>query len=488
MAPLAERAIDFELNEAFAAWRKSASKNEVPASLLYHRPLRRELASLQPNNAWKINNKIELVTQSTAHPDAVRQPYVRTLLQHDPIVLLDGGELLPLGQDETLREAREILRQLPMDAEVTDIGKQPVFIRSYAGPGGVTLVVVNASAWNATANITLDVPRRAVMKPLARTDDAPSNQPQVLAAGQQTWPLTLEPYAIRAVRIDDPGVRVHDVDAAASPAARAELAARLTDFEERNLTVPRSYSALKNPSFESLDDTGPIAGWKSTNPSAAVELDGTIVRDGATSVHFRNQTGFAALESDPFPMPPTGQLAMTVYMRGQKLAPGAELRMVIESASAGQRYRRVQPIRPNAAADGNQWREQPILVNDLPLERGGDLRVRFELTGPGEVWLDAVNLYDLLFPLKWYKHEEAEILEFAKLKYAAESAFDEGRVVDCARVLEKYWPRFVTEYTPEAEVAGRALPNRQPQLPPQPDQIEQPAPDIRESIKRMFRK
>jgi hypothetical protein len=487
MAPLAKRAIDFELNEAFAAWRKSPEKNEAAAALHYHRPQRLQLASFQPQNTWKIKGGIELVTQSTAHAGAVRQPYVRTLLQHDPIVLLDGGELLPLGQDDTLREAREILRQLPVEADVAEVVQQPVTVRTYAAADGVTLLVVNGSPWETTADIKLDVPRTAVMKPLGAADDAQLNQPRALAAGRQSWPLTLEPYAIRAVRIESPDVRVLDVVAKPNQAARAELAARLMDFQQRNLTAPRSYNVLRNPSFELLSGATSISGWRSTNAAATVELDDSNARHGATSVHFRNQSGAAALESDAFPMPPTGQLAMTVFVRGQRMAPGGELRVVIESIDGGHRYRRSQPVRPlDPDADANQWKVQPILVNDLPLELPGNICVRFEMTGPGEVWLDAVTLYDLLFPLKWYKHEDNELLEIAILKFAAKSALDEGRIVDCARVLEKYWPRFVTEYTPAVQVAARPVPNRQQPLSPQPNQNEQPAPGIRESIKRVL--
>jgi hypothetical protein len=484
MAPLAERAVDLELNEAFSAWRSSPEKNDVPAALLYHRPQRRRLASFDPKNTWKMNGPLELVAQSTAHSDAIRQPYVRTLLQHDPMVLLDGGELLPLGQDDTLRQARDILRQLPIAAEVTDVVKQPVTVRTYSEREGVTLLVVNASPWEATADIMLDVPRRAVMNPLIQTGDGQLDEPRSLTDGRHSWPLNLEPFAIRAVRIDTPGVRVGDVAAKVSNAAHAELAARIRDFEKRNLTAPRSYNALTNPSFESPGGAAPLAGWKTTSASATVELDATSFRDGATSVHFRNQSGAAALESDPFPIPPTGQLAMTVFVRGLRTAPGAELRMVIESNNAAHRYRRSQPVQPHA--DDGQWKLEPILVNDLPLELRGDLRLRFEMTGPGEVWLDAVTLYDLLFPLKWYKHEDAELVEFAILKFAAKTAFDEGRFVDCARVLEKYWPRFVTEYTPAIEVAARPTPTRQQPLPPQPNQNEQPAPGISDRIKRVF--
>jgi hypothetical protein len=278
------------------------------------------------------------------------------------------------------------------------------------------------------------------------------------------------------------------VNAEPSPAAKDELAARIADLKTRDLTAPRLYVALRNPSFEPVGGAGPPAGWRLTGRAAAVELDATNPKDGTTCLYFKNEAGSAALESDPFPSPPTGQLAMTVLVRGQQMAAGSELRMIIETKHDGQLYRRSAIIAPAAGAAAEQWQSKAILVNDLPLEVRGDMRILFVMTGPGEVWLDGVTLYDLLFPLKFYKFEEAEILQFVQLKNAAQSAFDEGRIVDCARVTEKYWPRFLAEYTPRTQSAMplQPVPLQQAPLATPPKQNEQPAPSISERLKRAF--
>lgn len=484
MAPLPQRAIDLELNEAFAAWQKPADSNSVPAALLYHRPQRRRLAPF-PTNNLRFAGDINLVSQSSAHGAAVLQPYVRTLLQHDPAVLIDGGELLPLGQNDALRATREIMRQLPTSAKVTDITKQPVTVRTYAEPNGVTLLVVNASPWNADAEITLDVPRATKMKPLLDTANPQPAAPIALAAGEQPWLMSLEPYAIQAVRIEEPGVRVLQVTAKPNQAAKAELAARIKDLENRDLTAPRAYTALHNPSFEPVGGAGPPAGWRLTSKSAAVELDATSPKDGTTCVYFRNEAGVGALESDPFPTPPTGQLAMTVFVRGQQMAAGSELRMIIETKQEGQLYRRSAIVAPTPETAPEQWQSKAILVNDLPLEAHGDMRIRFEMSGPGEVWLDGVNLYDLLFPLKFYKFEQAEIMRFVRLNHDTKTAFDDDRIVDCAHDMEKYWSRFLAEYTPRIQPAVQPVPQQAPLATP-PKQNEQPVPSISEKIKKVF--
>jgi hypothetical protein len=133
----------------------------------------------------------------------------------------------------------------------------------------------------------------------------------------------------------------------------------------------------------------------------------------------------------------------------------------------------------------------PVFVPlpDLPLESRSKMRVRFELTGTGKVWLDNVVVYDLLFPLKWYGGSQNEIMQLLQLNHAAKSTLEAERITDCVEVLDGYWPRFVEAYTPLQEPAVAAAPApaaaAQEALPPA-DQAEQPAPGMSERFKRMM--
>jgi len=103
-------------------------------------------------------------------------------------------------------------------------------------------------------------------------------------------------------------------------------------------------------------------------------------------------------------------------------------------------------------------------VNDLPLDSEGQMRVKFELDGKGEVWVDDVQLQDLLFPRDYYQHQRAEKKELAMLRDAVQKAQESGRVADCVRLLEGYWPRFLMAYTPpvEAPTVVRQTPSAAP--------------------------
>ena len=77
----------------------------------------------------------------------------------------------------------------------------------------------------------------------------------------------------------------------------------------------------------------------------------------------------------------------------------------------------------------------------MPLEGLTSLHVRFDLMGPGEAWIDNVQLYHLLF-------SRAEMVELSKLITLADVKLQSRQIGDCLQLLDGYWPRFL-----EANVA-----------------------------------
>jgi hypothetical protein len=493
ISPLSDRGLDLELNQAAAIWHRESDPTSTAAALLYHRPERHPLSTFAAKSPIRVAGEMTLVEQPLAYGTAVRQPYVEALLDGDPSVLLDGGELLPLGQEDRLRRVRSILRRLPVAAEASEYARQPVVVRTYAEPSHTTLLIINACPWNTEAEVILELDQAVTLEPLQAPPSEGQQPPAAaptLAAGKQPWRLSLEPYAIEAVRIASSDVKVVEVRAAVSNSGKAELAARVADLANRDLTAPRLYSGLSNPSFEPLSGAGPVPGWHVSGSEAIAELDAIAPQDGKTCLYVHGRGENAAIDSEPFATPATGQLAMTVFARCQKIDPGTELRMVFET-SAGPAYRwagRVGGTQADAQRLETEWRPFAILVDDLPLDSQSRMRVRFELSGPGEVWIDNVKLYDLLFPLKFYRHAQAEIKQLLILINAVRSAAEAGRIADSVRLLNGYWPRFITAYTPLAQppiaVQPAPKPEATPALTTPADEDEQAAPSISERIKR----
>lgn len=492
MTSLPDRATDLELNEAFTLWRQPSTPPQSRAALLYHRPINQRLSSFEiAGRPWRVAGEMQLACQPLPQGVAVRQPYVEALAEHDPAMIIDGGERLPLGQEDVLRDMRVMLAQLPTTAEVMEISKQPVIVRSYAEPGQMTVVAMNLSPWRCDAIVTVDVPQATKLERLTPSaTDAMARKAVAISAGTQPWATPLGPYEISVVRIPVAGARV--VDTQITPAAaNAELAARLADLNNRDLTAKSEYQVLSNPSFEPLAGTGRVASWHLTANSgkATMELDAKNPQDGKSCLYFRSDGQSATVESDAFPAPPTGQLAMTVYARGQNLAPGTELRLIVEVDRNGQAYPAARvPATEMQLPDGQWGLPFAIFVSDLPLQSRGQMRIAFELTGPGDVWFDNVQLHKLLFSLKSYPNAQADYLQLTRKIYAAKSAFEAGQVTDCIRIMDGYWPRFILEHCPPNPpmVAERIVPKSTSISPPQSDQGQDPSPGFGERIKRLL--
>jgi hypothetical protein len=117
------------------------------------------------------------------------------------------------------------------------------------------------------------------------------------------------------------------------------------------------------------------------------------------------------------------------------------------------------------------------------------MRVKFEMVGSGEVWIDEIATYDLLFPLPFYKFQQAESLLLVKLKHAAHSSQEAGRITDCVRLLESYWPRFLIAYTPVVErpIDNRTDPKQIATSPPPTDPKQEARPGVGERLKGLFK-
>lgn len=453
--------------------------------MIFHRPQRQRLTSFDAKS-W-LGSYTLLVAQSSADAAAVRKPLAEVLAAGDPVLLVDGGELLPMGQEDATRDILRVVQQLPTRAEVTTERQQSVVVRSYVESSGTTQLVVNECPWSVDVEITLDVPVDAELERLnTGKEDLFNGQPmrQRLATGRQNWSLHLEPYGVEAARVPLASVKVAGIRVTTSDAAKAELQARLADLTGRNLTAPSKYEKLTNPGFEPAGSDTSLPGWRLVRDvvGATAELDATKPASGKSSLGLQSRGPEVAVESNTFATPPTGQLLMAVRVRGENLAPESEVRIVFEADRAGRPYQKFWTVggnRLNSQPLSSEWgRPFAVGVNDLPLDSKGRMRVRFELTGAGDVWIDEVQLYDVLFPLSFYQFTKEEKLEFVKLRHKANREYEDNQLADCVRSLEGYWPRFLVTYLPPVQpaVANQAVPVAQ-QQPMAPNQNLQQEPE-----------
>jgi hypothetical protein len=467
MVPLVDRVVDLALNDAFAGVEDSPS-----AALFYHRPQRQTFASFDELGPFA--SHAQLVTQSAAHGAATRRPYVVAMVGSDPAIVLDGGEFVPLGQEDAARSLRAVLRALPTGPATSTRREQNVTVRTYDDYGQTVCVVINECPWQADVSLDVVASRPTDAAPLVAFNDsvAPSLT-EHFNAGRQLWSLQLAPYDVRAVKFAAGGVRIEGVQSQVSETGRQELASKIDVLGDRDLRAMPRYETLQNPDFEPTDAKEHLPGWQLIGEPSQVtaDLDATNPQNGKTCLYLQNRgKGTATIESNSFPTPPTGQLVMLAFVRGENVAPSSELRLVFETDGVTKSFRQFATLGgdgPAARPIASDWGGGFLFRSeDLPLDSRGTMRVKFELTGPGELWIDNVQLYDLLFPLPYYNRGEAERLEFVKLISSAKSALERGELAECALKLDGYWPRFLNAYTPNKTPTIATQPTAPPAAPP----------------------
>jgi hypothetical protein len=179
-----------------------------------------------------------------------------------------------------------------------------------------------------------------------------------------------------------------------------------------------------------------------------IQLDNTQKHGGRQSVKMTSRGPGACLASRPFSPPATGRLWMGVFLRVADPDRQPPFRLGIEGKKLhGRDYYSYAPVGlervpgyPPALIAG-QWSQYVVELYDLPLDGLTSLRVRFDLMGPGEVWIDDVQLFGLAF-------KRSELVELQKLITLADVKLKNGQVGDCLRLLEGYWPRFLDENVP----------------------------------------
>jgi hypothetical protein len=158
---------------------------------------------------------------------------------------------------------------------------------------------------------------------------------------------------------------------------------------------------------------------------------------------------------------------MSVWLRAGDASRQPNLRLAVEGKLVGRDYYRYAVIGrpPGPGQEGKplaaSWGQYIVQFDDLPLDGLSQMRVRVDLMGAGEVWVDDVQLFDLAF-------NESELRALYKLLTLADLNLQNGQVGDCVKLLDGYWPRFLMQNVP-LPPAVPALASRPAAAEPPPD-------------------
>jgi hypothetical protein len=294
------------------------------------------------------------------------------------------------------------------------------------------------------------------------------------------WDVELGPYDVVAAALSAPRVRFYRPQVVVPREVEAALDRQVRELGYRAaaLRKPPLLEVLENPGFDRpLDSQNKIPGWQRVlQPGVGIQLDSQTKFSGAASVRLTSTGPVGSLVSKPFAPPATGRLAMLVRMRVADAAKQPPVRLILEGRQGTRTiayYLRFgQPVAtepgsvPDAVAQpiATEWSPYLMEVKDLPLETLSAMRVRLELSGAGEVWIDDVQLCDLAF-------DPEEIKLLGRLIGPVQPKFQNGELGDCIRLLEGYWPRLLRE---KVRLGDVSIASNLEQAPPQETPAKQP--------------
>jgi hypothetical protein len=399
--------------------------------------------------------------------------------------MIDGGWLLPLGQEAALADLIHTVQQLPAEPfESLREPSEPVTVRTLTAEGQTYAYFVNDSPWRVRLEVTLEAAASMRAERIGAGNQLP---PLVRGPGSKLkWLLTFQPYELLAVRFSEPHVQLSEPRVRLEDATGLGVAKRIGDLSARvaALANPAPLPLLINPGFEADVEAGALPGWTLGTPARTEgELATTIARGGKQSLHLISSGPQASVRSDTLDPPSTGRLSVALWLKVADRGRQPVVRLSVEGRGDEAEYFRFATVGGSGAGQvalDESWTQYIYQVDDLPANGLRDLRVRFDLMGAGEIWIDDVQVYDLAF-------SQNERVELSKLVSLADYRRNAGEWGGCLQLLESYWPQFLVEHVPLPSGAGsmarRPLPQRTQVLPKKPPSEPPRSPGVFDRLK-----
>lgn len=350
------------------------------------------------------------------------------------------------GFEDRLRRFGEVLRLLPSDeapARRPAGGDSGVVVRSLADGGRTVLQLVNDTPYPIRLAGVLKGVDAATVDDLGRKLRL---APRAVEGGRQLV-VDLAPFAVSAIRVDAAGIKLDDATPYPSEEVLASMEAK---YQELSIQLGRLNRGLSSGSADALNedfeprearlastnageaDEAALGGWRlaesaGAGSSASLTVDADRPHSGARSLKLESTKAPVSVVSVDFAPVDGTSLLIQAHLRGDQ--DHSVVRLWIEGESGGEPYAR----RSEMVATPD-WRPLAVRVSDPPAEGLDSVRLRFEKTTPGAIWLDDVRVIGEAAP-------KAVRLNAQRAMLAALQAHRERRYADFARLANSHWAK-----------------------------------------------
>ncbi|MBC7334827.1 MAG: hypothetical protein H5U01_00965 [Clostridia bacterium] len=464
-APLGMRANEYEVDQLFRAWQ-GTSPLAASGVLFYQAPREIRIPSFDAAAPYT-PALTAIIHQPIPWGYESLRRYAQALAEGDPSFIADGGWRVSMGDEEALRVWRATYRRLPAapfhDVSFPGNSKsiQPLVIRSAVRGQETYLYIVNQAGFSVRATLQFRTPANTRVMELSGLRPLPMIKKDTDDTWR--WDADLGPYDFLAVKFTSPQISFTQAAIHYNPEITQRLKDQITELSERaaTLSTPPLYEGLANADFEQPPTkSGEIPHWKiQAGSDATVHLDSQEKKQGSYSLYLASRGAPVTMISDPFEAPATGRLTVGLWLKTRPGNPQPPLRVFLFGDPSQLSFARYAEIGVSAMGQpvptvGAEWTPILVQVADLPLGRKGPLYLRIDLAGPGEVWIDDIQLCSLAF-------SKAERVELFKLIAPAQAKLENGEIADCLRMLDSYWPQYLRAFVPRADLSTQISRERQ---------------------------
>ena len=346
------------------------------------------------------------------------------------------------GREERVAKFAGAFKALPGGDEVPVSStklESGVAVRTWSGDQGIAIGLANDTPYSVRVE---GVVRAAADAAIVAPGRGLRLTPDAAPGGGKRLVLDLPPFGVEVVQVGDPKAQLTGVTPHVLDDHRSQYLALSTRLDRLVHGVPAA--GMSNPGFEpegggsNRPPTAEIkasrtmtrgrpTGWSTAgDPGAKLEIDAERPHSGQGALRLDAKTAGASAVGESFDPPGGGAITLRCWVRGEGRE--TKIRVWFEGESAGKPV-----VRRTDFVAKPEWSELAVRATDLPQSGLSRLRLRFEMTGPGRLWLDDIAVTGQS-PSEPERRAQRALV-------TAMQAYREGRYADFARLAGSHWVR-----------------------------------------------